>query len=187
MSSESKQREFERLYRQHQPAVLREAMRLAGNEAEAWDLTQDTFERAYRSFESYRPVGSVFGWLRTIMSRLFIDAWRRQRRLTELDEAGLPEAGVEEPPLWRTFSDEELRLAIAELPQDKRILIEAHVFEQQSYVSLATRMRLRVTTVGTRLHRIRGGLRLALLRRRQATPTGRGRSAEPGVATRPAC
>ena len=156
--------EFDRLYREHQPAIFRAATRLARNETEAWDLTQDTFERALHAYAGYRPEGRALAWLRTILRRLFIDRRRQRRRMTGLDEDRLEAPRVdEEAPLWLTVDEADLERALAGLPLEQRRLLEASAFERQSYASLAAQGRVQTATIGSRLHRIRAALRGALV------------------------
>jgi RNA polymerase sigma-70 factor (ECF subfamily) len=167
MCTEERRSEFERFYRDHQRAVVRAAARLSGSEAEAWDLAQDTFERAYRSFGAYRRQGRGLAWLTTIMNRLFIDRRRLRRSFTRIDEVQLVAPAPEEPPLWSTFNDQDLTAAIARLPLGPRALLEEHTFAGTPYVTLAASRRVRVATVGSRLYRIRKALRAVLLRGRR--------------------
>ncbi len=156
--------EFDRFYREHQPAIFRAATRLARNETEAWDLTQDTFERALNAYADYRPEGRPLAWLRTILRRLFIDRRRQRRLMTGLDEDLLEAAGeAEEAPPWLTVDEADLARAMAALPSGQRRLLEASTFERQSYASLAAQGRVRTATIGSRLHRIRATLRAALV------------------------
>jgi RNA polymerase sigma-70 factor, ECF subfamily len=174
MSSQGHQTTFEHMYRDQQPAILREAVRLTGNASDAWDLCQETFTRAFESFESFAPGSSGHAWLRTILTRLYIDRWRKQARFKEVSIDGLevPAPAPDEPPLWSSFSAEELREAIHRLPPARRSLLKMHVYHGHSYAALARQMRVPVATVGTRLLRTRARLRRVLLSTQQ--PRGQG-------------
>jgi RNA polymerase sigma-70 factor, ECF subfamily len=163
--------DFEAFYRQHHPAILGEALRLTGNQADASDLTQDTFERAMRSYNSFQPGTNGRAWLSTILNRLFIDQWRRHRSRPyhgRIDDLEVPAPPPEDPPMWLSFTQEELREAISKLDEEARTLLEEHVFRRQTYARLARLFQLPVATVGTRLYRTRGKLRTMMLDRVQA-------------------
>src|SRR5215210_9109817 len=64
----------------HAAALYRTAYHLAGNTAEAEDLTQETFLRAYRGFAGFRG-GDMRAWLFTILRHAFLDECRRRQRM----------------------------------------------------------------------------------------------------------
>src|SRR5690625_7007848 len=78
---------WEEIVREHSARVYRLAYRLTGNQADAEDLTQETFIRVFRSLHSYQP-GSFEGWLHRITTNLFLDGARKRSRvrLTHLGE-----------------------------------------------------------------------------------------------------
>lgn len=162
--------ELDTFYRAHHRAILREALRLTGCQDEAWDLVQDTFERAFGAYTSFRPGTSGFRWLCTIMTRLFIDRWRRRRNrgpFASLDDIDIAAPMPEDQPLWSTFSREDLQAVLTELPPKTRALVEQHAFEAVPYATLAGRFHMPVATIGTRLFRTRGKLKSALLARQR--------------------
>jgi RNA polymerase sigma factor (sigma-70 family) len=169
MCSESFAADFAEVYRGHQAALLREALRLTGNHDDAWDLVHDTVERAFRSFSSFRPGSNTSGWLITIMTRLFIDDWRRRRSRPahgRVEDLAVAAPVPDESPVWSRFSGDDLQAALTELPAEHRALFERQAFQRETYAALAGQFRLKVATVGTRLLRTRARLRTALLRRR---------------------
>src|SRR5579884_4304793 len=64
--------------------VYRVARRLVGSREEAEDLMQDTYARAFRSWQQYQPGTNLRAWLLRILTNLNIDRGRRQRRTPEL-------------------------------------------------------------------------------------------------------
>lgn len=167
MSSAIQPIQFERLCRDHHASVLREAFRLTKNHADAWDLVQDTYERGYRSFGFFRPGTNFFAWLRTVMTRLFIDDWRRRRarpHQVSVHDVELAAPEPEELAAWQTVSTEALQQAMTVLPDGARRLLMARTFEGESYASLADRFELPIKTVGSQLFRTRDKLRAVLNR-----------------------
>src|SRR5690242_12082113 len=71
--------EFQAFARSQEPRLLTIALRLCGNEADARDLVQDTFERALRHAERILPGASGRSWLTTTLNNLFVDFCRRHR------------------------------------------------------------------------------------------------------------
>ena len=79
---------FERLMRRHQRQAYHVAYRLTGNHADAEDLAQEAFVRAFRFFDTYRRDLPFEKWLFRIISNLFVDDIRRRSRIKtkSLDE-----------------------------------------------------------------------------------------------------
>ena len=71
------------------PDVTRFALSLTRNEADADDLVQETFLRAYRSWGSYAPGTECRGWLFTICRNVFLRARQRERRQVHCDDPEL--------------------------------------------------------------------------------------------------
>ncbi len=71
---------WEDVVREHGDRVYRLAYRLAGNQHDAEDITQETFIRVFKSLANYQP-GTFEGWLHRITTNLFLDMVRRRSRL----------------------------------------------------------------------------------------------------------
>src|SRR4051794_26528090 len=71
---------WDEIVRAHSGRVYRLAYRLAGNQHDAEDITQDVFIRVFRSLENYTP-GTFEGWLHRITTNLFLDLVRRRARI----------------------------------------------------------------------------------------------------------
>src|SRR5579884_2820621 len=86
---ESQQGEFDRLVRRYHKQAYNIAYRMTGNHADAEDLTQEAFVRAFRFFGNYRRDWPFDNWLYKIMSNLFVDDLRRKpkARTQSLDQA----------------------------------------------------------------------------------------------------
>ena len=75
------QREFEKLFLRSQRRAYSLAYRLTGNSADAEDVTQDAYVRAWNNFDTYDPTRSFEGWLFRIITNRVIDLRRRQKRV----------------------------------------------------------------------------------------------------------
>ena len=162
----------------HLNAVYDSALRLAGNEADAEDLTQTTFLKAFRFFDKFRLGTDCRAWLLTILKNTFINQYRRRTRgpvTIELDEEKFP--GVrDEPQLSTTIEsesgenelmsmlDEEVEEALSNIGEESRKIVLLSSVDGFSYKEIAEIMGCPVGTVRSRLSRARRALR-ALLRK----------------------
>jgi RNA polymerase sigma-70 factor (ECF subfamily) len=173
---------WDEVVREHADRVYRLAYRLAGNRADAEDLTQETFVRVFRSLAEYTP-GTFEGWLHRITTNLFLDMVRRRQRIrfdALPDDAGDRLASRESGP-EQTYEqmnlDPEIQRALDELPADFRVAVVLCDLEQLSYEEIAATLGIKVGTVRSRIHRGRVLLREALAHRAPGL-----RPAEPGAA-----
>jgi RNA polymerase sigma-70 factor (ECF subfamily) len=152
----------------HYKAVYNFLLRLTGNDAEADDLVQDTFVRAYQRLETYTPGSNARAWLFTIAHNLFINAWRKKNRRneTEMDER-IAYQQVDksnslvsfedlrrEGALEQNFSDAVVA-ALARLNENQRsILIMADLYDY-SEKEIAAILNENLNTIKSRTHRAR--------------------------------
>src|SRR5512142_1260377 len=157
---------WDEVVREHSARVYRLAYRLAGNQQDAEDLTQETFVRVFRSLADYTP-GTFEGWLHRITTNLFLDMVRRRQRI-RFD--GLPEdterlPGRERSP-EQVFSDRHLdsdvQAALDQLPPDFRAAVVLCDIEGLTYEEIAATLGIKLGTVRSRIHRGRVQLREAL-------------------------
>jgi len=146
----------------HRP-VLRFCWRLLRS-ADAEDLAQDTFVRAFVHFERFDPERPVLPWLMAIARRLCLDVLRRRKVMAGLE--AMPVSDHTAPSAEREASArEELRRldraldALSEGPREAIILF--HI-EEMSYRDIAAALEVPVGTVMTWLHRGRAQLKAAL-------------------------
>jgi RNA polymerase sigma-70 factor (ECF subfamily) len=152
--------DFTELVRTQRLAVEGRALRLCGNADEARDLTQDTFERAWRHFDSFAPASPPRAWLMTVLTNLFLDRIKRRRVAGEVPLA-LHDVATEEPP--EPPPDPERTLAaLATLPPELREIVELHDLGSLRYREIAARLSIPIGTVGTRLVRARAILKARL-------------------------
>lgn len=164
---------FDRLMQRHQKQAYHVAYRLTGNHADAEDLMQEAFLRAFRFFDNYRRDLPFEKWLFRIMSNLFVDGVRKKSRMrvTSLDaplsgdsekNAYLDIPDIREEPERVTLHeelDEQIHKALAALPADFRKAVILADIEQLSYEEISKIMGCSLGTVRSRLHRGRKMLR----------------------------
>src|SRR5438067_3485596 len=163
MGMPGSQRDVERLVTEHYVSLYRYAYRLTGSEADAEDLTQETFCKAQMSLNQLRQAERAKSWLFSILRNAYLHRLRTEKNqpTVPLDLVGeLPE------PSGETLSDadpELLQKALGELPEVYRTPLLLYYFEDFSYRDIAEHMDLPIGTVMSRLARARGWLRMKLI------------------------
>jgi RNA polymerase sigma-70 factor (ECF subfamily) len=152
------------------------ALRMTRNRADAEDLVQETYLKAYAAFGSFRPGTSLRVWLYRILTNTYIDGYRRRKRqpawhlteeITDSQLArtaahmstGLRSAEVE---VLDRLSDTYIKAALEELPEDFRMAVYLADVEGFARKEIAEIMGCPVGTVTSRLHRGRNQLRQSL-------------------------
>jgi RNA polymerase sigma-70 factor, ECF subfamily len=161
-------RAFEELVSAYQHRVFGVALRMLGTRAEAEEIAQEVFLRAYRALADFRGEARLGTWLYGIASRLCLNRLASpDRRVTRGDAvlidvpAGTPDAAAE---VERAELDAALRAAIAELPDERRLVLVLRDVEGLSYEQIADTLALDPGTVRSRLHRARMQLKEKLER-----------------------
>jgi RNA polymerase sigma-70 factor (ECF subfamily) len=96
---------FDALVRQYDHAVLRLALHLTGSEADAEDIHQEAFLKAYRYLGNFRFECSFYTWIYRIVTNLCLDLLRRRKSRRE-DQAVMIDSSGEEMDLLNNVSDE---------------------------------------------------------------------------------
>ena len=165
----------------HLDSVYRFALRLTGSEDGAEDLVQETFLRAWRSFEQFKPGTRAKSWLFTICRNVFLRQVERGKKHGEIVEREAPRTdsggygGDVVNPLWADTSrtdpegdffgrivDDEVLAAIDALPEEYRTAVVLSDVEGFSYQEIGDLMEIPVGTVKSRLFRGRRQLQKVL-------------------------
>jgi RNA polymerase sigma-70 factor (ECF subfamily) len=160
---------FEELVMTYQHRVFGVALRMLGNRAEAEEVAQEAFVRAHRALREFRGDAKLSTWLYAITSRLCLNRLASgERRLVRQGEDALlrlSDAGPRpDAALERRELETALGRAIAELPEDRRIVVVLRDLEGLSYEEIAEVLELELGTVRSRLHRARADLKEKLER-----------------------
>ena len=165
--------EFDRLLRQHIPALYRCAYRWTGAEDRAEDLVQELLIRLYPRLDELRRVDSLRPWAMRVMYRIFVDQLRRERSspvqfgmevagnsTSDDDEVELADDSEEPARLVeQQLTHERILVAWAQLGEEHRVLLSMHDIEGYTLVELSTIVSAPLGTLKSRLHRARARLR----------------------------
>ena len=157
--------EFEEVALPHMDALFRTALRMTRNREDAEDLVQETFLRAYRSFDTFEKETNCRAWLFRILTNSYINRFRRAANVgTQVpfesvesflasDEAAetAPDAG--DGADFREALDEEVKHALEELPENFRLPVVLAFVEGMSYKEIAQAMDCPIGTVMSRVFR----------------------------------
>jgi RNA polymerase sigma-70 factor (ECF subfamily) len=163
---------------EYMPSLYSAALRMTRNPADAEDLVQETFLRAYRGFGSFEQGTNLKAWLYRILTNTFINRYRAAKRRP--DETDLEEVedfylyrrlgALESARAGRSAEDElldhltesEVREAVESLPEQFRLAVLLADVEGFSYKEIAEILDIPIGTVMSRLHRGRRGLQKRL-------------------------
>lgn len=154
---------FAVLVDRHLPALHRLAQRLLGSVAEADDVTQDAFLRAWEHAGSWRPGGARYStWLYQVTLNLCRDRLRARRPSDDLIES-LPDRGpMPDQQLAETQRFGSLSLALADLPERQREALVLFHYEGLSQQEAARAMGVSEDALESLLSRARRGLKQRL-------------------------
>ncbi len=150
------------------------ALRYTRDRTDAEDLVQETMAKAFRSFHQYRPGTNLRAWLYRILHTTYISQYRKaQRRPQEslqeeiddfslYDEVQRAGGGSVEREVLARISADEVKEALAALPESFRLAVYLADVEGFAYREIAEIMQTPVGTVMSRLHRGRKALQKAL-------------------------
>ena len=161
------------------------ALRMTRNAADAEDLVQETYLKAYRGFGGFEQGTNLKAWLYRILTNTFINSYRSKKRRpdeSELDEVedlylyrrlgGLEAVAVgrsAEDELMDMITDQEVKDAIEALPEQFRMAVLLADVEGFSYKEIAEILDIPIGTVMSRLHRGRKALQKRVVRVREPT------------------
>ena len=163
---------------QHAPQLFSTAMRMTRNRSDAEDLVQETFIKAWRSFATYQQGTNLRAWLFRIMTNTYINKYNAQqrkpaetelddveelflyKRLGSVDQSQLSQSA--EDQMLSLFTDDEVKKALEELPDQFRIPVLMSDVEGFSYKEIAEILEIPLGTVMSRLHRGRKSMQKML-------------------------
>lgn len=161
------QADFESDAMQFAPQLYSAALRMTRNSADAEDVVQETFLKAYRAYDSFEAGTNLKAWLYRILTNVYINKYRKARRrpseveLGELqdlylfkrlgEQSGARESAEKEA--LDMFVDEDIIEAIESLPENFRLAVLYADVDGFSYKEIAAILDVPIGTVMSRLHR----------------------------------
>ena len=164
---------FGLLLEKHRSPIVHFLYRMVQNQAVAEELAQEVFLRVYRSRSSYEPTAKFTTWLFRIATHLALNSLRdgKNERLQERldrDSAEMPARQVPDsrPSVEQTMVYqvrlEEVRQAVAALPEKQRAAVLMHKYEEMEYSQIARVLRCSESAVKSLLFRAYETLRARL-------------------------
>jgi len=160
------------------PAIYAAAMRMTRNPADAEDLVQETYLRAYRGYGGFKDGTNLKAWLYRILTNTFINTYRARKRRPEqvdLDDVedfylfrrlggleGAAAARTAETEVLDAIPDAEVKAALEELPEQFRMAVILADIEGFQYKEIAEILGVPLGTVMSRIHRGRRALQKRL-------------------------
>lgn len=165
---------FEQQALQYMDQLYAAALRMTRNPADAGDLVQETYVKAYAAFRSFEQGTNLKAWLYRILTNTYINIYRKNQRepyqgtIDDLEDWQL--GGAESLTQGRTarsaeaeaidhLPDSDVKAALQSIPEDFRLAVYLADVEGFSYQEIADIMKTPVGTVMSRLHRGRRLLR----------------------------
>ena len=152
------------------------ALGMTRNRADAEDLVQETFLKAYQKFHQYQPGTNIKAWLYRILTNTYITSYRKAQRSPKrassdtvedwqlADAASHSEVGLKsaEVEALESLPSSQLRDALDSLSEEHRMVVLMADVEGMSYKEIAEELGVPMGTVMSRLNRARKNLRSAL-------------------------
>lgn len=172
------QADFEKVAMEHLPSLYSAAMRMTHNPADAEDLVQEVYLKAYRGYGGFEEGTNLKAWLFRILTNTYINMYRAKKRRPEQSELDEVEdlylyrrlGGAEAVQASRTaedvalesFTETEVQDAVDALPEAFRIPVLLADVEGFHYKEISEILDIPIGTVMSRLHRGRKALQKAL-------------------------
>lgn len=164
---------FERDALEYLNQLYAAALRMTRNPADAEDLVQEAYAKAYAAFHQYKPGTNLKAWLYRILTNTFINNYRKKQRQPlehgseDIEDWQIAQAASHTSSGGRSaelealdhLPDSDVKDALSELPEDFRMVVYYADVEGLPYKEIAEIMDTPIGTVMSRLHRGRRQLR----------------------------
>jgi RNA polymerase sigma-70 factor (ECF subfamily) len=172
------QQDFAKQAMEYAPQLYSAALRMTRNPADAEDLVQEAYLRGFRSFHTFQEGTNLRAWLFRILTNAYINNYRaKQRRPQESDLGEIEDlylyrrlgametaaaAMSAEEQFLDLFTDDEVKQALEDLPDNFRLPVLLADVEGFAYKEIAEMLDIPIGTVMSRLHRGRKAMQRAL-------------------------
>lgn len=172
-SDEERKARFEREAMQYIDQLYAAALRMARNQADAQDLVQEAYTKAFSAFHQYKPGTNLKAWLYRILTNTYINLYRKRQRephqanTDSVEDWQLVQASAHtssglksaESEALEHLPDSDVKSALQSLPEDFRMAVYYSDVEGFAYKEIAEILDIPIGTVMSRLHRGRRLLR----------------------------
>ncbi len=159
---------FETLVLTYQHRIFSISLRMLGDRGEAEEVAQEVFLRVHRSIRNFRGEAKISTWLYAITSRLCLNRLKSRGRTRPAGDTTLARIPDGQPGPGAALEASELEAAlhraIAELDDERRIVVVLRDLHGLAYEEIAAALELPLNTVRSRLHRARMELKERLER-----------------------
>ncbi len=146
------------IYKLYYKAMYNTALRILNNADDAEDIMQESFLDAFRKIDTYHG-GATFGsWMKRIVINKSLDELRKRKDIFSIDKEGtdiITEEIHEDPVEVLSYKVEKIRSAIADLPEQYRIILSLHLLEGYDHEEIAEILSITYGTSRTRYSRAR--------------------------------
>jgi RNA polymerase sigma-70 factor (ECF subfamily) len=172
------QARFTEVAMEHMPGLYSAALRMTRNAADAEDLVQETYLKAYRAYASFQEGTNLRAWLYRILTNTYINNYRAAKRRPEVSDVedvedlylykrmsapgGIRAGRSAEDEALDTFTDDVVKTALEELPEAFRMAVLLADVEGFSYKEISEITDVPIGTVMSRIHRGRRALQKTL-------------------------
>lgn len=171
--------DFTTFMRNYQDMVFSTAARLTGNDAQAEDISQEVFLKAYENYDHLSTSPTAGGWLKTVATNLSLNHLSRYRNRWRFfsefkrddgdDDRDAPEADFAAPDTFFSGVDAadrraQVEEALAKLPNHQRVPLVLYHFEDMPYDEIAKKTGVSLAKVKTDILRARAALAKILTR-----------------------
>lgn len=174
----SAQEQFTTDAMQYAPQLFSTALRMTRSRSDAEDLVQETYIKGWRSFHTFQEGTNLRAWLFRIMTNTYINKYNAQKRkgtevelddieelflykrLGSIDQSQLSSSA--EDQMLELFTDDEVKNALEELPEDFRMPVLLSDVDGFSYKEISEMLEIPIGTVMSRLHRGRKAMQKML-------------------------
>jgi RNA polymerase sigma-70 factor (ECF subfamily) len=172
------QARFTEVAMEHMPGLYSAALRMTRNAADAEDLVQETYLKAYRAYASFQEGTNLRAWLYRILTNTYINSYRAAKRRPEVTDVedvedlylykrmsgpgGIRAGRSAEDEALDTFTDDVVKTALEELPEAFRMAVLLADVEGFSYKEISEITDVPIGTVMSRIHRGRRALQKTL-------------------------
>ena len=147
---------FSELVTRYQTSVFNVCYRILHERGEAEDLAQETFIRAYNRLDQFDLEREFGPWVRRVAANLCLNHLESQKITAPLDEDRDADESIRpEKQVEARERSEQIRVALASLPPNYRVVVELRHYQELSYDEIAAELKIPLSDVKSHLFRAR--------------------------------